>query len=817
MLKNYIKVALRNLRKHPGYAFINVVGLALGIACCLLVMLFVQDELSYDRFHDKADRTVRLAIETESSDRIFQYPSVGGGWATAFVNDFPAVEQAARIFRPFGGPVWVVKDDQRFDEDEFLWADSTVFEVFSFAFIEGDPATALQQPNTLALTEDAAIKYFGTTDVVGRTLGIEFGPNVVELKIEGVLENVPDQSHMHFDFLGSLATLREQFGPNAQAFLNSYTFTAFYTYLVLQEGTDVADLEAQLPTFFEKYTSEQDREFVKRLFIQPLTDIHLTSHLLNELENNGNITNVWIFLTLAIVTLLIACINFMNLATARSAGRTREVGMRKVVGAERKDLIKQFIGESMLLAFVALFLAILLAEAFLAVFNNLAGKSLEIGYFSNPTMTFALLGIALFVGFFSGSYPALFLSAFPPLAVLRGKFQAGAKSVMLRKGLVVVQFAFSVGFLVGSGIIYSQLDFIRTSPVGFEREHRVVVPIPLPNNDNLRERTVDLLKREYERHPNIVGVAAASNVPGQLRAITRMRTEGMPEDEFQEATTVAVDHNYVETMGIEVIAGRSFDPDQAIDSTEAFMVNEEVLRLLNLSVDEAAGTPLEWRNGVQDNANTVTINGTIIGVFKDMHFEPMTRSVAPMMFRINPPGYFTLIAEVRPDDVQATLGFMEQTWRGIVTNRPFQYTFLDADLDEIYQSEQNLSAVVRYVTLLAIFIACLGLFGLASFTAEQRTKEIGIRKALGASVPGIVLLLSKEFTLLVGIAFVVAAPAAYFAADAWFLSDFFYQVDLSWTIFLIAGLATLVIAWLTVSYQSIRAALTDPVKALRYE
>ena len=816
MLKNYLKVALRNLRKHPGYAFINVVGLALGIACCLLVMLFVQDELSYDRFHDKADRIVRLAMETESSDRNFQYPSVGGGWATAFVNDFPAVEQAARIFRPFGGPVWVVKDDQRFDEDEFLWADSTVFEVFSFAFIEGDPATALQQPNTLALTEDAAIKYFGTTDVVGRTLGVEFGQNVVELKIEGVLENVPDQSHMQFDFLGSLATLREQFGPQAQAFLNNYTFTAFYTYLVLQDGANVADLEAQLPAFFEKYTSEQDREFVVRLFIQPLTDIHLTSHLLNELENNGNITNVWVFLTLALVTLLIACINFMNLATARSAGRAREVGMRKVVGAERKDLIKQFIGESVLLAFVALFLSILLAETFLAIFNKLAGKSLEIGYLSNPLVTYGLPGIALFVGFFSGSYPALFLSAFPPLAVLRGTFQAGAKSATLRKTLVVAQFAFSVGFLVSSGIIYSQLEFIRTSPVGFERQHRVVVPIPLPNNDNLRERTVDLLKREYEQHPNIVGVAAASNVPGQLRAITRMRTEGMPEDEFQEGTTVAVDHNYVETMGIEVIAGRAFDPDQAIDSTEAFMVNEEMLRLLNVSLGEAVGTPLEWRNGVQDNANTLTINGTIIGVFKDMHFEPMTRAVAPMMFRINPPGYFTLIAEVRPDDIQTTLAFMEQTWHSIVTNRPFQYTFLDADLDEIYESEQNLSAVVRYVTLLAIFIACLGLFGLASFTAEQRTKEIGIRKTLGASVPGIVLLLSKEFTLLIGIAFVVAAPAAYFAMTTW-LDNFVYHVEISWGIFLMAGLAALVISWLTVSYQSIRAALTDPVKALRYE
>ncbi len=815
MLKNYLKVALRNLRKHPGYTLINVVGLALGIACCLLIMLFVQDELSYDRFHVKAERTYRLAMETESSDQYFQYPSVGGGWANAFVDDFPAVEEATRIFKPFA-QVWLVKDEERFDEDLFFWADSTVFQVFSFAFLKGDPATALQQPNTVVLTEEAAIKYFGSTDVLGQTLGIEFGTNVVDLKIEGVLENVPDQSHMHFDFLGSLPTLREQFGPQAQAFRNDVTFTAFYTYIVVQEGYDVAQLEAQIPTFFEKYTSEQDREFIQELFLQPLTDIHLTSHLLNEIENNGNVAYVWVFLALAVLTLLIACVNFMNLATARSANRAREVGMRKVVGAERMDLIKQFIGESLLLAFVALLLAVLLAEVFLSMFNTLSGKSLDIGYFSNPLVMVGLPGIALFVGFFSGSYPALFLSAFQPIAVLHGTFQAGAKSATLRRVFVVAQFAVSIGFLVGSGIIYSQIDFIQNSPVGFEREHRVVIPVPLPNNDNLRVRTIELLKREYEQHPNVVQVAAASNVPGQLRAINRMRIEGMAEGEFQEATTVSVDHHYVETMGIEIIEGRAFDVGLSTDSTEAFMLNEAAVRLLNVTPENAVGTPIEWRTGVQNNPNTQVINGVIIGVFKNMQFEPMYRKISPMMFRINPPGYLTLIAEIGPDNAQATLGFLEQTWRQIVTNRPFQYTFLDANLDEIYESEQDLSAVVRFATLLAIFIACLGLFGLASFTAEQRTKEIGIRKALGASVPGIVLLLSKEFTQLVAVAFVLAVPLAYFALSKW-LDTFVYHVEISWPIFLVAGLAALVIAWLTVSYQSIRAALTNPVKALRYE
>ncbi|MFQ5571219.1 MAG: ABC transporter permease [Rhodothermales bacterium] len=811
MIKNYLKVALRNLRKYKGYAFINVFGLALGIACCLLIILFVQDELGYDRFHEKADRIYRLAMETESSDRRFQYPSVGGGWAAAFVTDFPAVEQATRLFKPFG-QVWLVKDDQRFDEDRFFWADSTVFEVFTFSFLKGTPEAALQEPNTVVLTEASARKFFGTTDVLDRTLGIEFGTNVVDFKIVGVLENTPENAHFHFDFLGSLPTLREQFGPQANAFLNNFTFTAFYTYLVVQEGYDIVQLEEQLPSFFEKYAGDQ--EFVKSLFIQPLTDIHLRSHLLNEIETNGNVSYIYVFSAIALLTLVIACINFMNLSTARSANRAREVGMRKVVGAERKDLIKQFLGESLLLAFVALIVGVLIAEAFLPLFNTLSGKSLDIGYVSNPFVTVSLLGIALFVGVFSGSYPALFLSAFQPMVVLRGKFQAGARSALLRKILVITQFAVSIFFLVGSGVIYSQLDFIRTAPVGFERQQRVVIPIPLPNDDNLRVRTIELLKQEYLQHPDIVNVAAASNVPGQLRGITRVRTTDMPEDQFQETTTVSIDHDYVRTMGIDVVEGRVFNAALSTDSTEAFLLNEAAAALLNL--DDPVGQPLEWRNGLQDTPNTQVIDGTIIGVFKNLYFEPMYREIAPMLFRINPPNYFNLIAEVDPRNPAAAISFMEQTWRTLIPNRPFQYTFLDDDLAEIYQAEQQLSDVVKYLTMLAIFIACLGLFGLASFTAEQRTKEIGVRKTLGASVPGIVLLLSKEFTKLVVAAFVVAAPIGYIAMSKW-LENFAYHVDISWGIFLLAGGLALIIAWLTVSYQSIRAALTNPVEALRYE
>ncbi|HMB91595.1 MAG TPA: ABC transporter permease [Rhodothermales bacterium] len=811
MIKNYLKIALRHLGRHKGYAVINVLGLALGIACCLLILLFVQDELRYDRFHDNADRIVRLAVETESGDRTFQYPSVGGGWAQAFIKDVPDVEQAARLLKPFGGSVWLVKDDERFREQNLMWVDSTVFDVFTFEFIEGDPATALMGPHRVVLTETAAQKYFGTTDIVGQTLGIEFAPDVVDLQITGVIKDVPDQSHFHFDLLGSIPTLREQFGPNANQFLTNYTVTAFYTYLLLSKDTEIAELEAQVPAVFQQYTSDQDREFVQSLFIQPLTDIHLHSRLLNEIETNSNIAYIYIFSAIALLTLIIACINFMNLATARSANRAREVGMRKVLGAERSDLVGQFLGESMLLAILALIVGVAIAALVLPVFNNLAGKSLGLSTFADPLIVTVLLGITLFVGIFSGSYPALYLSAFRPVTVLKGTFQASGGTT-LRKALVVTQFAVSIIFLVCSAIIYNQIDFIRNAPAGFERAQRMVVPLPLPPDE--RERVVDLLKREYEQHPNIMQVAAASNVPGQLRGINRVRTDAMQEGEFQEAVTVDIDHNYIETMGIEVLDGRAFDANRSTDSTEAFMLNEAAVELLGLS--DPVGAEVEWRTGIQDNQNTEVIQGRVIGVYKNLHFEPMYREISPMLFRINPPNYFTIVAEVSPERVSETVSFMEQTWLQVVSNRPFLYSFLDDDLNEIYQGEQNLSDVVRYVTFLAIFIACLGLFGLASFMTMQRTKEIGVRKVLGASVPGIVMLLSKEFAALVGLAFIIAVPVSYFAMAEW-LDKFVYHTTIGPVPFLLAGGATLLIAWLTVSYQSIKAALSNPVKALRSE
>ncbi|MCG8608508.1 ABC transporter permease, partial [bacterium] len=439
MFRNYLKMAFRNTLKYKAYSFINVLGLAIGMTCCLLILVYVQDELSYDKFHQKADRIYRIAVETESAGKRFQYPSIGGGWAQAFVNDFPEVTSAARLFRV--NPAWLTVEDQRFREERFYFADSTYYDLFDFHFLLGNPETALDQPNSIVLTEVTAIKYFGTvSNAFDKRLNMEFFGQELDLQVTGIIENVPRNSHFYFDMMTSLSTVRVAFGQNVNNFLNGFLFTAFYTYFLVEENANIANLETQLPLLLEKYANEQVRSFVKALFLQPLTGIHLGSNLLNEMQPNSDVLYVYIFSAVAILTLFIACINFMNLATARSANRAKEVGLRKVIGAHRKSLIYQFIGESSFMAFISLLIAIGLSEFLMPFFNNLAGKELDIEYLDNPTFLLGVIGITLFVGLASGSYPALFLSAFRPVEVLKGKLKAGSKSSGLGKTLVVIQF-----------------------------------------------------------------------------------------------------------------------------------------------------------------------------------------------------------------------------------------------------------------------------------------------------------------------------------------------------------------------------------------
>ncbi|MFQ5569479.1 MAG: ABC transporter permease [Rhodothermales bacterium] len=808
MFKSYLKIALRNLRKHVGYTLINLVGLAAGIACCLLIVLFVQDERSFDRFHEQADQIYRVRLEGQFSGSELNAPVTPAPMAAALVKDFPEVQTSTRIF-PFAGQQLLRRGDQYFIEEGVYFVDSTFFDIFTFPLLRGNPETALKAPNMLVLTESMASKYFGKEDPMGQSLIIG---DSTHYEISGIIADVPANSHFQFDFLASMTSL-----PFSQS--EVWISNNFFTYLVLPEHADVAQLEAQLPEFFKKYAGPQINDALGLQFdefmeagnvleyhLQALTDIHLHSNLQFELGTNSDIAYVYIFSAIAFFILLIACINFMNLATARSAGRALEVGMRKVLGSSRKQLIRQFLGESILLSFIALLLAVGLMVLLLPSFNELAGKEISAAFLGNIPVLIGLGGIALAVGLIAGSYPAFFLSAFRPVTVLKGTLQGGMKSSLLRNGLVVFQFAISIGLIAGTMVVSNQLSYVRNKKLGFDKEHVVVIQ----RAGQLGEQQ-DAFKQEVRAHSSTVNIAGTTALPGGLFGATAYQPEGAPANETHLMAPVFVDHDFVKTLGMTMASGRAFSEDFPSDSA-AFLLNRASVRALGWGETDPIGKKITQFANTPENFFT----GEVVGVIEDFHYASLHQEIGSLAIRLSNFPLPFLAVRIRPDDISGTLAFLEETWRTFAPDEPFQYTFLDEDFNAQYQAEERLGNIFTAFALFAILIACLGLFGLASFTAEQRKKEIGVRKALGASIPQIVLLLSKEFTKLVLIAFVVAAPVAYFAMNDW-LQDFAYQTSLGVGTFLIAGILALAIAWLTVSYQSVKAAVANPVESLRYE
>ena len=804
MIKNYLKIALRNLRKHKGYTFINITGLAVGLACCLLIVLFVRDELSYDRYHDNADQIYRITLDALLGEQEIHGPISPAPMAQALVSDFPEVVQATRLFT-FRDETLVRYEDNRFVEERFFFGDSTFFEVFTFPFLQGDPETALVEPNTVVLTESTARKYFGQENPIGQTLRVN---EQTDYEVTGVMADVPTNSHFHFDFLGSLGTLDNSRNP-------IWVSNNFRTYFILAEGHSPEALEAKFPAMVENYAGPQVEQIlgitIDQFFasggrfafqLQALTDVHLHSQLDFEIEPNGDITYVYAFSVVAFLILLIACINFMNLATARSANRAKEVGVRKVLGSNRRQLTLQFLMESMLLSVIALGVALVLAAVLLPVFNSLSGKALQIDYLDGFMLS-GVIGLAVLVGLLAGSYPAFFLASFSIVNVLKGQGTVGMKSSGLRSGLVVFQFVISIALMIGTAMVYRQVDFIQNKRLGFDKEHVIVL-----ERFNALGPQQQAFKQQIQQHPNVVAVAAANTLPGRSFGDTSFIPEGAPPEDIRNIHLLYTDFDLLETLNLELVDGRFFSRDFATDST-AIVLNE------------AAVKELGWTEAVGKRLVSPSFSGgesqfiTVVGVVKDFHFESLRQAIGPLgMFIGRNLNYLTV--RIEPGDVTGTLAAFEAQWKTFAPEQPFTYSFLDRDVDALYQADQRTGSLFGTFALLAIMIACLGLFGLAAFTAEQRTKEIGVRKVLGASVGGIVLLLSKEFTKLVALAFVVAAPLAYFATNRW-LQDFAFQADFSWWIFVLAGLAALAIAWLTVSYQSIRAALTNPVEALRYE
>ncbi len=807
MLKNYFKIAFRNLQKYKSYAFINIFGLAVGLASCILIALYVQDELGYDDFHEHAERIVRLVEDRNDEGRESRLAITYGPLAPALEEDVAAVEHTVRVL-PFS--LLVHRDaTTKFQEDQFVFVDSTFFEVFSFPLLQGDARTALEAPFSVVLTASAAHKYFGTASPVGRTLQARDDDDTYDFRVTGVVPDPPANTHLRFDFLASFSSMKTIYGGWVDDPQN-WEHPPLYTYALLAEGADANALEAQLPALARKHMGER-RTATRSLHAQPLTDIRLHSSREYELTPGSDITYVYIFSVIGFFILLIACINFMNLATARAASRTREVGMRKVMGAHRPQLVRQFLGESILLATLALVLAVVLVELFVPVLNAVSGKTLGVGALMHWSTPLVVLGIVLVVGLLAGSYPAFYLSGFRPARSLKGARAAGATgAATLRKGLVVFQFAITIILVIGTAVVFSQLNYLQNERLGFDKEHVVLVPLrALDNQFNHAS-----LKEAWKQLPDVQHVTASSGMPGLNTGLYdfMVKPENAAQDSL-ELMTLTVDHDYAETYGLEIVEGRDFSEDFSTDAAEGFLINQSAARKLGWTDPVGEKLTLQvWFNG------EVQKTGTVVGVIKDFQYHSLHRAIDPMLIHIFPNTYYYdyLSIRLRPGNMPERLAALERAWNQFNPERPFEYTFLDEKFDALYRAEERLSLLFGYFSILAILIACLGLFGLAAFTTEQRTKEIGVRKTLGATVGGIVLLLSTDLLKLIAVAFVVGAPLAYLVMNRW-LEDFAVQVEMSWGIFLLVGLTTLGIAWLTVGYHAVRAALSDPVKALRYE
>lgn len=812
MVKNYLKIALRTLRRQRFYSFINISGLAIGLACTLLIVLFVVDELSYDRYNKNANRVYRIATEIKFGGKHFHMPYSPAPLAEALVNDYPEVQSSFR-FRSRGR--YLVKSGTRnFREEKLVFADSSIFSVFNIDLIYGD-RSCLDKPNSIIIDNTTSRKYYGDKNPIGERLLLD---NDRDVEVTGVYEDIPSQSHYHFSMMVSLNSLEDS--RSTMWLSNNYI-----TYLLLAPGADPDALAAKFPMMFKKYAGPQIEQFLNlsiddweaagnryRFELQPLTKIHLYSKLEQEIEPNGDIAYVYIFSAIALLILSLACINFMNLSTARSANRAKEVGVRKVLGSRRGNLVNQFLSESVLLSSISMVMGIGLARLALPLFNNISGKTLEFPWTSG--MFWLIVIIASWViGSIAGMYPAFFLSAFKPITVLKGKLQSGTKSGWLRSTLVVFQFSISTALIIGTIVIYDQIQFIQNKNLGFDKDQVLLV-----EDAYALGAKVNVFK---EKILQVAGVQSAS-VSGYLPVSSSNRndTAFWPEGESPDENNMvsmqiwSVDEDYLKTLKMQLIAGRNFSPEFPSDST-AMILNEKAVRTFGLT--NPVGAHINTFDGGEPDkqGNVPTRTYEVIGVVKDFHFESMKQNINSLCLVLGRSRSY-LSVKLTSADIKNIISQIKNIWSSMSQGQAFSYSFLDQKFDDMYKAESEIGRLFGVFTGLAIFIACLGLFGLAAFTAEQRSKEIGVRKAMGASIPGIVLLLSREFGRLVVISFLVAAPLAWLGMSRW-LEDFQYRIVLNPIIFVLAGLLTLLIALATMSYQSIKAARVSPAKSLRDE
>ncbi len=821
MLKNYLKIAVRNFVKHKLYSFINICGLAIGLACALFILLWVRDEISFDRFHKNADVIYRMNWDFKFNNNEGIGPGTPPPLASALTNEIPEVVAATRVF-PVSKMI-VRYEDKFFNEPLIRGVDANFFEIFDFELLSGNAQTALAEPNSVILTDETATKYFGNAPALGKilTIGEEkliFGKKMYRnaFKVTGIVKSLPHNSHLQFDMLTSISS-----HPEVEYFNWSWFWMQVVTYAKLESGVSTGAIEAKIPALVKKYAPAAFKrlgfsydEMIAtggrwNFVFQPMTDIYLRSGQTgNRLGPIGNKVYVYIFSTIAVFILLIACINFMNLATARSANRAKEVGMRKALGSMKSMLVGQFLVESIAFSTVAMMIALFLVELFIAPFNQLSGKNLQLNLFNPPWLPAVLILLVLLVGVVAGSYPGFYLSSFRPVQIFKGAVRAGGKSQKLRNALVVFQFAITIGLIVCTLLVQKQMDFIRQTDMGFNKEGVVVI-----SNDNQRlGNQAEAFRERLKSNSRFLNASIATAVPPYygFEDTYNVASKGGGQIDIQLNSYMA-DEDYLKTLGIEIVQGRGFSKEFPTDAS-GVLLNESAVKYFGW--DDPLGKTLTYPGGNNREYK-------VIGVMKDFNFVTLRSPITPFaLFHKDSKSYeisnSCVMVRVSRSDLENSIKLLESEWKTFAPTMPFEYKFLDEGFAEQYLAEQRLGKIFLIFSVLTIFIACIGLLGLAAFATEQRTKEIGVRKVLGASVPNLVALLSKDFSKWVLLANLVAWPVAYFAMNKW-LQDFAYRINIGWSVFALAGGLALVIALLTVSTQAIKAALANPVEALRYE
>ncbi len=815
MIKNYLKIAIRSLIKQKVYTIINVLGLSIGIASCLLIVMFVMNEFSYDKFHSKADKIYKVSLERKYPNHSTNYAVIPHSFADVMSRDFPEVSSVIKMGGPINNVVVNYKDERnevkQFEENFIMAADSNFFEFFSIKMLKGDPKKSLINITDVVVTEETARRYFGNDQPIGKTLRM-FNR---DFSVSGVCENVPENSHFKFDFL--MKWEEDFFAGGLET--NFTTFTA-HVYLELNSSSNTKALEAKFPAMVDAYASAQiERDLGKswedykkegngyRYFLQPLTSLHLDpTNIEAKIRQGGNINYVYFLACIAGLILVIACINFMNLATARSAERAREVGVRKTMGSLKGQLVTQFLIESIVLSVFATLLALILAQLALHHFNNLAQKQLSFSY--SPSLFMGLIAVSILVGFLAGSYPAFALSSFNPIVVMKGNFSGNAKGAWLRNGLVIFQFFISIVLIVGTVTVREQMQYMQNKSLGYNKEQVLVIERAFA-----LENKTQIFIEELKRIPGVENAAGSFSLLG--REGDFFGAQFLPEGSSEILTTksMGIDDDFAQTIGFEFIEGRGYSKET--NDSLSIILNESAVK--TMGINDPIGKKI---NQVQRLANgNVTVSYTIVGVIKDFNFQSLRDPITPLtiqsMESFNGGPVYT-IARINSENLTSVINNVEAKWKELAPDQPFKFLFLDENLNAQYEGEQQASKVFGIFSALAIVIACVGLFGLAAYTANLRTKEIGVRKVMGASVASVVILLTKDVTKLILVAFALSVPISYYIMDRW-LEGFAYRIDIGIGVFLVAGLIALLISWITVSYQSIKAAIVNPIKSLRSE